>query len=104
MGDNVEEGSCHNSAADVVDHIPLFLLTSDDQFFSAHPVHVCLREKTERINDQDDEIEQGAQVDGRFAHGTKANEAVKTSAKPAQPAGDEPKSEGDEPKLGLVSN
>ena len=49
-------------------------------------------------------IEQGAQVDGRFAHGTKANDAVAASQKPAhQPTGDQPKAEDGEPKLGLVN-
>jgi len=51
-------------------------------------------------------IEQGAQVDGRFAHGTKANEAAKTT-KPttaAAPTGGQTKGDGDEPKLGLVNN
>ncbi|RGP41850.1 hypothetical protein BPTFM16_02159 [Altererythrobacter insulae] len=49
-------------------------------------------------------IEQGAQVDGRFAHGTKANEAAATSKQPAaKPVGEKPKGDADEPKLGLVS-
>ena len=49
-------------------------------------------------------IEQGAQVDGRFANGTKANDAVAASQKPAhQPTGDQPKAEDGEPKLGLVN-
>ena len=52
-------------------------------------------------------IEQGAQVDGRFAHGTKANEAAKATkaaASPAAPASEQAKGDGDEPKLGLVGN
>lgn len=50
-------------------------------------------------------IEQGAQVDGRFAHGTKANDAVAASKKPAlqQASSDKPKAEDGEPKLGLVN-
>lgn len=50
-------------------------------------------------------IEQGAQVDGRFAHGTKANEAAKPAQRLAnQTQGEQPKGDGDEPKLGLVNS
>lgn len=50
-------------------------------------------------------IEQGAQVEGRFAHGANARSSDSAPAKPAQPAAAEQggKSDGDEPKLGLVS-
>ena len=49
-------------------------------------------------------IEQGAQVDGCFTHGAKANVAVAAAQKPAlQPTGDQPKAEDGAPKLGLVN-
>ena len=48
-------------------------------------------------------IEQGAQVDGRFAHGTKANEAAIVANELVHAVSDaEVNSEGEEPKLGLV--
>ena len=45
-------------------------------------------------------IEQGAQVDGRFAHGAR-NRSTDVSAKPASES--EKPASADEPKLGLVS-
>lgn len=46
-------------------------------------------------------IEQGAQIDGRFAHGTPSRASESVPAKPA--SGNEKPVSGDEPKLGLVS-
>ena len=48
-------------------------------------------------------IEQGAQVEGRFAHGAKSRATDAGAAKPAQAPSEGGKSDGDEPKLGLVS-
>lgn len=47
-------------------------------------------------------IEQGAQIDGRFAHGARSRASDTAAARPG--ADGEKSASGDEPKLGLVSN
>ena len=46
-------------------------------------------------------IEQGAQIDGRFAHGARSRTSDAVQARPA--GGDGKSATGEEPKLGLVS-